>query len=58
MKVKIIFLVATMLIGTYGSEVLSQTRKLATRKTTTQKPKTTAQKPKVTASNPGVFIKK
>lgn len=57
MKVKIIFLVATMLIGTYGSEVLSQTRKLATRKTTTQKPKTTAQKPKVTASNPWSIYK-
>lgn len=52
MKVRIIFLVATMLIGTYGIEALSQTRKPATRKTTTQKPKSTTSKPKATAQNP------
>ena len=52
MKVRILFFVATMLIGSYGSEALSQTRKAAARKTTTQKSKSTTPKPKVTAQSP------
>lgn len=52
MKVKLLFLIVTMLIGTIGSEAFAQTRKPTTRKTTTQKPKANSQNPKLTSSNP------
>lgn len=51
-EAKLLFFVATMLVGMIGPNAYAQTPKSSTRRTMTQKSKVTTQKPKVTASNP------